>query len=171
MFKTTYKDNASVVDGKLILSFPNATKPIVWQMDLQNIKESALELNDNKEGFELAFKTPKGETKTIAPFPNRDQALNGLMVASKALEKAHGHIHQKQSQMQPLQTQPHTHKKGLGKTLLIILAGLGLIALLMTLLSAMQAKTITTQRPSAATGQSAEAPTGVPLSADDFLNR
>ena len=39
-----YQSSARVVDGKLILSFPHALTPVVWQMDLSQTKASALEV-------------------------------------------------------------------------------------------------------------------------------
>jgi hypothetical protein len=86
--------SASVVDGKLILSLPDAITPVVWQMDFSSVKASALEVRETKEGtFTLTLKTPKGEALDIAPFAKRDQAVNGLMAAARALENAQGRIH------------------------------------------------------------------------------
>ena len=36
--------SANVVDGKLILSFPHAQTPVLWQMDLAQAKASAIEV-------------------------------------------------------------------------------------------------------------------------------
>ena len=89
------KASANVVDGKLILSFPHAETPVVWQMDLAQVKASALEvLHDAKAGFyTLTLRTPKGETIEAAKFAEKTDAVHGLMVASKALENAHGRIY------------------------------------------------------------------------------
>ncbi len=88
------KSSARVVDGKLILSLPEALKPIVWQMDLGQAKASALEVSENQDhtGYRLLLKTPRGESLDVASFPTRDLALEGLMAASCALENAQGHI-------------------------------------------------------------------------------
>jgi len=87
--------SASVVDGKLILSFPHALSPVVWQMELGEAKASALEVLENKEegSFSLALKTPRGENVSIAAFQKRADAVSGLMAASRALESGHGKIH------------------------------------------------------------------------------
>ena len=45
--KTT---SASVVDGKLILSFPHAQTPVLWQMDLTQAKASSLEVTKSEKG-------------------------------------------------------------------------------------------------------------------------
>lgn len=85
---------ATVVDGKLILSLPEAIDPVVWQMDLTGAKASALEVrsNDEKGLYTLTLKTPKGETVEVATFSDRAQSVEGLMAASGALERAHGQI-------------------------------------------------------------------------------
>lgn len=86
--------SASVVDGKLILSFPHAETPVLWQMDLTHVKASSLEvLHDDKAGvYTLTLKTPKGEKINAASFATREEAIAGLMAASRALENAHGRI-------------------------------------------------------------------------------
>lgn len=93
------KASASVVDGKLILSLPDALKPVLWQMDLVPARASALEIDDAGEGrFALLLKAPKAETTTIAVFADREAALSALMAASAALERAHGQIRGGESQ-------------------------------------------------------------------------
>lgn len=85
--------SARVVDGKLILSYPDAITPIVWQMDLSTARASALEVRENEKGnFILILKTMKGENADIAPFETKEAAVNALMAASHALENAHGQI-------------------------------------------------------------------------------
>ncbi len=90
--------SARVVDGKLILSFPDAVKPVLWQMDLVSAKASALEV-DQLSGepgaggqAALILKTPKGEQTTIAVFESRDAALSALMTVGAALGCAQGRI-------------------------------------------------------------------------------
>ncbi len=86
--------SASVVDGKLVLSLPDAVTPVVWQMDLAHAKASALEVhhNEEKNQHSLNLKTPKGEKIEVAVFADRTHAVEGLMAASGALENAHGQI-------------------------------------------------------------------------------
>lgn len=88
------QSSARVVDGKLILSFPQALTPVVWQMDLNQAKASALEVREDKTAatFVLTLKTPRGESTEIAPFETREQAVTALMAVSRALETAQGHI-------------------------------------------------------------------------------
>lgn len=93
--------SARVVDGKLILSFPDAVKPVLWQMDLVSAKASALEVDQlsgeagaGGQGGQAALilKTPKGEQTTIAVFESRDAALSALMTVGAALGCAQGRI-------------------------------------------------------------------------------
>jgi hypothetical protein len=93
MLKATKTGNsAKVVDGKLILSLPGAETPVVWQMDLDQAKSSALEVLNKGETSILSLKTLSGKITEIASFKERDEAVSALMDASKALENAHGHI-------------------------------------------------------------------------------
>jgi hypothetical protein len=91
--KWTNKNSSSakVVDGSLILSLPDAINPVVWRMELGNVKASALEvLTVNDNVFQLSLKTAKGEVHEIAPFDTRDKAVQALMNVSSALQNAHG---------------------------------------------------------------------------------
>ncbi len=86
--------SAKVVDGKLILSFPEAKTPVVWTMDVAKAKASAMEVLEKGDKGEhtLSLKSAAGEVVEVATFPNRDAALEGLMLTSQAMENAHGHI-------------------------------------------------------------------------------
>lgn len=93
-YKNSNKNNSSarVVDGKLILSFPEALTPVVWQMDLTQAKASALEVRETKGNFTLTLKTAKGEAVDVASFATKEESVAALMAAAKALENAHGQI-------------------------------------------------------------------------------
>lgn len=95
-FTNQHKSSASVVDGKLVLSFPGAEKPVVWQMCLNDAKVSALEIEKDEAGEEFTYalllKNSKGETTPVARFEKRREALSALMAASKALKEAKGQI-------------------------------------------------------------------------------
>ena len=85
--------SARVVDGKLILSFPQALTPIVWQMDLSDAKSSAFEVIQDNDNYTLISKKQGGQKKdVIAPFAARSEAVDALMATSRALENAHGQI-------------------------------------------------------------------------------
>ena len=96
-FKTKHTENsasAKVVDGKLILSCPDAETPVVWTMDVAKAKASAMEvLKKGEDGaHSLTLKSAAGEVLEVATFPTRDAALEGLMLTSDALENAQGQI-------------------------------------------------------------------------------
>lgn len=81
--------NASVVDGKLILSFPEAITPIVWQMDLNDAKSSSFEVTNDGDHFALVTKKQGAQKKeSIAPFSTKEQAVAALMATSSALKTA-----------------------------------------------------------------------------------
>lgn len=97
MFETitgNYSSSASVVDGTLILSLPDAVSPVVWRLDLVQTKASALEVRD--DGIDLCtlvLKTPRGDINEIARFESRGRAVNALMAVTRAMEQAQSHIH------------------------------------------------------------------------------
>lgn len=166
------KSNAHVVDGKLILSLPGAMTPVLWQMDLNDAKASALEIKktNDDEQHALTLKTPRGEAVSIADFDNRNDALSALMMISKALEKAGGQIrnHGKGG------TDSHSTPDKSGRLGGIITGVVGVIFLivLITLWMAMAGGPGATSggiSNTASTSSKAESAVGVPVSADDFL--
>lgn len=83
-----YSSSAKVVNDTLVLSLPDAKSPVVWRMELAEIKAAAFELQQKDEDFLLVMKTSKGDTQQIAPFDNRAKALRALMSTSQAMEHA-----------------------------------------------------------------------------------
>lgn len=175
------QSTARVVDGKLILSFPLALTPVVWQMDLSQAKASALEVHAqaNSDAQALVLKTPKGENLEVAVFATRPEAVSALMAAAGALENAHGQIRPFAAQsdghlggsMQPSQSAPK--RGGILKTIGLIFLSLVGIFILLNILSAVSPRSQQAlEGPGAAQQNTANEPeAGVPLSADEFLNR
>lgn len=164
------KPSANVIDGKLILSLPGAVNPVLWQMDLNDAKASALEIQDDEKGVlqHLRLKTPRGEVMTVASFDTNEDALHALMLVSKALEKAHGQIKPAAAATdQGLQVAP-SGKKGNN----IVGAGLAVLFLIILIgvwnMMAAGPQTYQTSMQTSGTA-SAEQSVGVPVSADDFL--
>ncbi len=86
-----YSSSAKVVSDTLVLSLPDAKAPVVWRMDLKNIKAAALEIETTDAGdFMLVMKDASGKKQDIAPFEHKARALKALMAASHAMEHAHG---------------------------------------------------------------------------------
>lgn len=188
--------SARVVDGKLILSFPDAVKPILWQMDLVPARASALEVESLQGGqAALVLKTPKGEQTVIAIFKTQDSALAALMTVSAALERAQGRIRGTQPASAGMPEQPAwtaaSEGAGAGGGALSSrqsamrwvagLAGVVLLAVLLNMLwtlsprapasvpSAQQSAPGTPQ--ASLSGEPAPDAVGVPLSADAVLGR
>lgn len=160
------KSSASVVDGKLILSFPGAVRPSVWQMDLTQVKSSALEVVEQGAHHVLAFKGAKGEASDVAVFLRRDQALQALLAASKAMEGAHGHIRPGSGDSNFVQgAAPVKQKRGWAAPIL------GILLILVLLFLWANLAPVTPESIGAADGAvaPAPAPSGIPMSADDFL--
>lgn len=171
---------ARVVDGKLILTCPQAITPVVWQMELNDVKASALEVlqEGGKKGhFALTLKTPQADDLTAASFETREEAVEALSAASSALENAYGHIRTGQA---PANTNAHTaapQKKQSrpGRWIAGILGVIVLILLFGIWGNSAPRSPNSFQQPSSA--NMAAQPTnpadsaGVPISADDFLSR
>ena len=173
--------SASVVDGKLILSFPHAQTPVLWQMDLAQAKSSALEVLKLGKGetYSLTLKTQKGEQVQVASFDNREDALEGLMAASDALKNAHGNILIAANEDKKVALSPAARKKQSKGQWITGIVAIVALALLFGLWGATSPKTpssISTTSPAAGTttqttsGSSAAETSGVPISADDFLS-
>lgn len=172
--------SAKVVDGKLILSFPEAVSPILWQMDLTQTKASALEIlgNEEKTLHTLSLKTPKGENVKIAEFNTKEDAMAAFMATSNALENAHGQIRSAQDYANAPQgniIKLENTKSGAKKWL----TALGIIVVIFFLFS-IQGMLLPRAPSSIATGpaqntayapiQNPQSTSGVAVSADDFLN-
>ena len=176
---TTYQDSAAVNNGKLVLSFPNAVKPVVWQMDLVEARTSAFEMDETAKGeHTLSYTKAGAKTKTvIATFAAQDTALDALMMTSQALEnvgtaakgKTCGSHGQKSSHCG---TGEQSGKKcGFLKCLLSIVIGLFLLFLLFMISASLRMQRVSSVGSAGVqTSQSAPMESGVPMSADAFLN-
>ncbi len=178
-----YSSSASVVDGTLILSLPDAINPVVWRLDLGKARASALEIRDQEDGsFLLLLKTPRGDVNDIASFSSRGRAVSALMSVSRAMEQAHGQIypiandsdHYNPSRL-PVLVKNHTSnkKKQKGKSVLASLVAIVLIVILLgTLMNLTPGPAGPLSATSPASGNQVSATaqqTGVAVSADDFL--
>ena len=170
-----YQSSARGVDGTLILSFPHALTPVVWQMDLSQTKASALEVQEQKDKnqFILVLKTARGEATDVAPFEKRQQAIDALMAVSHALENAQGQMRAGSEGGEVIyraavEAKPRKSWAGIGLALLL------LIVLLMTW-SAMAPRPPQGQAGAASSIDQSAAPpadaNGSPVNADDFLNK
>lgn len=180
-----YSSSASVVDGTLILSLPDAMTPVVWRMDLVHAKASALEVRTSEDGlFTLVLKTPRGDVNEVAKFDNRGRAVSALMSVSRAMESAHGRIYPAANDGQPynpthlpVPTMPVRARKinRSGKSwvgaVVAVIAIIVLGSILMNLAPQSQFGGLAATNPAA--GAASRAPAtqtnGVAVSADEFL--
>ena len=173
--KTT--SSVKVVDGKLILSLPDALEPVVWQMDLEQAQSAAFTVKEDKKSksFKLVFKAEGGKTEEIAPFADKQSAMDVLMETSEALQNAQGQIRTAAS------TSEATAKMGAfgtekGDKLGAVLAVALIIFLVLSwiIFSSVPEKLADTKRELGTYGTSASSTSrdssGVPVSADDFLS-
>lgn len=162
------KSEASVVDGTLVLSLPNALTPVVWRWNLGDVKASALEVREDDDRHKLILKTPRGDVQEVAPFADKDSALKALLVVSQALQGAKGQMQAGNAQPQE-NTAPVKPSGEASKILTGFLAVLVIVGLLFWL-STLMPKRLDTSTNGANTIGAREAQTGVPMSAEDFIN-
>lgn len=169
------KATALVVDGKLILSFPSAASPVLWQMDLNEVQSCAFEVIEGKDqhSFALVMKNPKGETIQIAPFISREQAIDGLLSASDALKNAHGKIRPANTSSGPSGGYYQAAHKPHGRFWLKTFGVLAGIIVFLMIVSAVMAPrgpgALQNTTGQENTGVNTARDAGIPMSADDFL--
>jgi hypothetical protein len=189
---TPLSPSGSIVDGKLILSLPQAITPVVWQIDLSETQSSAFEVIGNTDGsFSLVSR--RSGTKNvdiIAPFHDRETAIAALMVTARALENGQNKIQPDNQTRSIAQIMPssdqffqrsHPEKQSRGGVgwLTWIFAAIGVIMLvfLISTMIMMQPSRIAMETgDNSGAGQSTNSATtsdetGVPVSADDFLRQ
>lgn len=187
MSKSTAQNNTGttstvkVVDGKLIMSLPDAQTPVVWQMDIEQAQSAAFTVEEDKKKktFTLVLKTQDGEVQNIAPFENKETAVNILMETSGALQNAHGQIkpttmaHASNTNIaSPVAQQNDDKNNKIGAILavLLILVLIGIWSLSASNSVQLQNDRLLAPTETAISPQDAKSASGVPVSADDFLS-
>lgn len=176
-----FNTSAKVIDGTLILTLPNAVRPVVWQMQLGQTKSSALEVREQNDGnWLLVLKTPRMDVMEIAPFATKEKAVKALMAVSRAMEKAQGQIASYSGNAAypvPAVIPGCARFSWLCRLLRGVLYAFLALVLLILLWSGVRwvmgsgAQTPMDQQHSAFQEAPLEqAPAGAPVSADDFLN-
>lgn len=86
--------NVTIVDGKIILSLPNAYSPVVWQMDLEKAQSAAFTVKQDSKTKRhvLILKSDDSAKEEIAEFEDKDTAVQVLMETSSVMQNAHGKI-------------------------------------------------------------------------------
>ena len=162
--------SAKILDGILVLTLPDALRPIVWQMELGQTKSSAMEVREQEGGtYLLVLKTPRQDVVEIAPYDSREKAVRALITISKALEAAQGQL--RAAAANANQYLPAVIPQGGPSRLKLgrIAIGIAVVAALVFFLTRIDHPGPGAAAVSPAAGP-ATAETGEPLSADDFLN-
>lgn len=172
--------SAKIVDGVLVITLPDAIRPVVWQMELGLSKSSAMEVRDLNDGtFMLVLKTPRQDVQEVAPYATREQAVRALMAIAKALEGASGRLRGVNSNnpdhlpaVIPQASSAAAPASGSRKTTRIII-GAAVVILLVLFFTRIDgpARTPAGGDFDTGTAPAAPAPAGEPLSADDYLNQ
>ena len=153
-----------VIDGSLVLSFPNAAEPVVWRMNLAQAKEAGFEVRESKGLFRLVQKSG-ADTQDIAAFDTRETAVDALMQVSSALQGGRKPANDIGGAL-----------KGEGVQWIVAIAGVLIVAGLFFYLtqitpveSNLTAGSTGATQTSTATSADPQSSSGVPVSADDFL--
>ncbi len=167
--------NVNIVDGKLILSLPNAQMPVVWQMDLNSAQSTAFTVKENKKdkNFALIAKSQENEINEIALFDDKQSAVNILMETSDALQNAHGKINQEvivaSNNNGKLSSNNKSKENKIGAALATALI---IVIALIWMLSASRSVNLENRDLTSANNisTSPQNTSGVAMSADDFLS-
>jgi hypothetical protein len=170
--KKQITSSAEVVDNHLILSLPNAMEPVVWRMALDKIGTASFEIKPtkNKDAYQLVLTPKKGTMETIAPFEDKENAMTALMQASNAMQRpskakdnSQQQIHVTSAGLSAQQNQPSR------KWIYLLLGFITVIGLYILMVKQVP-KTINSAGNQSTSISSGTSQTGVPQSADDFLN-
>ncbi len=177
--------SVKIVDGVLILSFPEAETPVVWRMKLEEAALAAFEVRKNSDtdnGFFLHLRASDNKSDNIALFETKEEAVKALMDVTKAMEEAssvpaqpspaHTNVSMSHSvgPMAVTQSTPAPKRFGLLKTILLalFLSALLILGLLFLLVKSGPSYN---EFPSQISETPPQNSIGTPLSADDFLNQ
>ena len=165
--------SAKIVDGILVLTLPDAVRPVVWQMELGQTKTSAVEVREQNDGtFILMLKTGRQDVQEIAPYATRELAVRALLTLSRAMEGGQGRLRSANNNLNPNQLPaliPHSEEGRSKATRLMV--GLIVLAALAFLFMRMTPPAPTTSFSSdSAPAAAAPAKVGEPQSAEDYLN-
>lgn len=163
--------SAKIIDGILVLTLPDAVRPVVWQMELGQTKTSAIEVREQNDGtFILMLKTGRQDVQEIAPYATRELAVRALLTLSRAMEG--GRLRSANNNLNPNHLPaliPQT-EEGRSKAGRMVIGVLVLLALVF-LFTRMTPPAPTTSFPSDNTpAAAAPAKIGEPQSAEDYLN-
>ncbi len=82
-----HTSTAKVVDGSLVLSLPDAVTPVVMRLSLEEAKSASFTVLEKKDLHVLTVQFSEKDSRDIAPYANKEQAIAALMETSAALEK------------------------------------------------------------------------------------
>lgn len=170
--------SAAINDDCLIVSLPDAIEPKVWRLDLEKAKDSSFEVKKEEKSFSLIVKkSARSKPDIIGQFETKQEALSALLMISEALKtnktKSIAPAKEKITKVKketPAKAQEPANSNNRGVVaLLSTLLVIGIVYYFWTQ-SMPSSQSFETR---ALTTQSAADPsqpqTGVPMSADDFL--
>lgn len=175
-FKNKNLSQAEVVDSYLVLSLLDAQEPKVWRMPLDKIGAASFEIQkeQNSETTKLILKPKKGTAEIVASYDTKDKALNALAEASNALQNSTTESNtQKKPKNIPVALRTNNNGEN-KKWVAVLMSAIVVILFYFYVSSLVPNQTAGFNGTDTTNAYSASSPvqerTGVPVSADDFLN-
>ena len=166
--------SATVANNYLVLSLPNAVEPVIWRKSLDEIGSTTFEVKKatKKDLYNLTLKKTKTTSETIASFDEKNDAIDALNAASDAF---HNRGLSKSINTNTA-NQNEKQSSGGGTKWIYAIIALFIVIGLYIYMNSLIPEQNTFENNSASTAApntspaSPAAETGVPVSADDFLN-
>ncbi len=167
--------NVTIIDGKLIISLPNAQIPVVWQTDLARAQSASFTIKEDKrkKAFILISKSqenPENKIDEIAVFDNKQASIDILMEISAALQNAHGKISPENTAFNANHTQTSVASNFDKDNKVGAVISLILVIILFVVWISFASNSINLKEESTTTYSNDNSSSGVPVSADDFLS-
>lgn len=81
------RPTAKIADGRFVLNLPDAETPALWVMDLAEAQASVIRLEADKGGLYVLKKHGNAKAETIAVYRNREAGIRAMNIATRALSR------------------------------------------------------------------------------------
>lgn len=172
---------ANVSAEHLVVSLPGATEPLVWRIELSKVSASTFEVHEKENGLHsLCLKDAAGKHKDISSFSNKEDAVQALMCISSALQNVETSADTKTQSSKKSTSAPETARpvqnapvKSDAVKWVLTIAGVAAVLALFFYLASITPKSseaFLSDQAATSAPENAGTSSGVPVSADDFLN-
>lgn len=159
--------NVTINAGKLILSLPDAKSPTIWQVNIDAAQLSAFSIKEDskKKTFSLVSQDSSESINEIAAFDDKQEAVDILMEISNVLQTT-----QSKNKSNPSNDNKTGSDNKIGAVISVALIVVLIIIWTQTSSKKSGLGTQGSASVSSSSSVNASESSGVPMSADDFLN-